>query len=163
MDSFERYRPNVAVLLTDGHGRVLLCERIEERYSGIFQTVQGGIDEGESVVDAALRETSEELGIDPSVITILGVMEKKFRYRWTEEYLASIAYRSSPFIGQEHHFVFAQIEPGTPMVLDAHQREFRRVLWGTPQELIEKSWEGKRPGFIAALEYFGLLNVKFLA
>ncbi len=157
----ERYRPNVAVMMTDGHGRVLCCERSDEVYGDALQTVQGGIDDGETLIDAALREASEELGIDPSIVTILGVMEETFRYRWTDQYLYLAKFPNSPYVGQEQRFVFAQIEPGTPMNLDAHHREFVRVFWGTPQELIEGCWEMKRPGIIAALQYFGLLDVKF--
>lgn len=154
----EQYRPNVAVMMTDGHGRVLCCERSDDVYGSALQTVQGGIDEGETLIDAALREASEELGIDPSIVTILGVMEEAFRYRWDEAYIAKWP---GGFVGQEQRYVFAQIEPGTPMNLDAHHREFVRVFWGTPQKLIEGCWEMKRPGIIAALQYFGLLDVKF--
>lgn len=157
----EHYRPNVALMLTDGHGRVLCCVRTDTTYGEALQTVQGGIDDGETVTDAALREASEELGIDPAEITILGVMDEKFRYRWNDEYLASITSSGSRYIGQEQQYVFGQIAPGTPMNLDAHQREFARVFWGSPQTLIEGCWERKRPGIIAALEHFGLLDVQF--
>jgi putative (di)nucleoside polyphosphate hydrolase len=160
MGSQEQYRPNAALLLTDGHGRVLCCVRSDASYGESLQTVQGGIDEGESVTDAALREASEELGIDCAEITLLGVMEKKFRYRWDDEYLRTSQYPGS-CVGQEQQFVFGQIEPGTPMKLDAHHREFSRVFWGSPQILIEGCWEKKRPGIIAALEHFGLLDVQF--
>lgn len=158
MESIDRYRQNAALLLTDGHGRVLCCERSDKIYGDALQTVQGGIDEGEGVINAALREASEELGVDPSNITILGVMDEKFRYRWDDAYVAQWP---GGFVGQEQQFVFGQMEPGTPMNLDAHHREFTRVFWGSPQELIEGCWEGKRPGIIAALEYFGLLPVEF--
>jgi putative (di)nucleoside polyphosphate hydrolase len=161
MHAEEQYRPNVALLLTNGHGRVLCCVRSDATYGESLQTVQGGIDDGEELVDAALREASEELGIDPSLITVLGVMDKKFRYRWDDEYLRSSAYPGSRFVGQEQQYVFGQIEPGTPMDLDAHHREFSRVFWGSPQILIEGCWEKKRPGIIAALEHFGLLDVQF--
>lgn len=169
MDSLELFRPNVAVILTDGHGRVLLCEREQQDYEASVQTVQGGIDEGEGVTDAALREASEELGIDPSIIQILGVMEEKFCYRWDPKHIAQwgiefpIRAAAGHFVGQEQQFVCVQIEPGTPMNLDAHHREFRCVRWGTPQELIEGCWDRKRPGIIAALQYFELLDVKFVA
>mgnify|MGYP001599933428 CR=1 FL=1 len=158
MDSEDRYRPNAALLLTDGHDRVLCCERTDKTYGDALQIVQGGIDPGESVIDAALREASEELGIDSSIITVLGTMEEKFRYLWSDEYIAQFP---GGFVGQEQQYVFGQIEPGTPMNLDAHHREFARVFWGSPQELIEGCWEMKRPGIIAALQYFGLLDVKF--
>ena len=155
-----QYRPNVALMLTDGHGRVLCCVRADASYGESLQTVQGGIDDGESLIDAAIREASEELGIDPALVNILGVMEEKYRYRWNEEYLATSNFPGS-FVGQEQQFVFGQIEPGTPMKLDAHHQEFDRVFWGSPQMLIEGCWERKRPGIIAALEHFGLLDVQF--
>ncbi len=158
MDTQERYRSNAALLLTDGHGRVLCCERHDEMYGDALQIVQGGIDPRETVLDAALREASEELGIDPSIITILGVMDEKFRYRWDDAYITKFP---GGFVGQEQQYVFGQIEPGTPMNLDAHHREFVRVFWGTPQQLIEGSWEMKRQGIIAALQYFELLPVEF--
>ncbi len=161
MDSEAQYRPNVALMLTDGHGRVLCCVRADASYGESLQTVQGGIDEGESVTDAALREASEELGIDPAEIAIIGVMEEKFRYRWDDAYLYSMKFPGPPYVGQEQQFVFGQIEPGTPMKLDAHHQEFARVFWGSPQILIEGCWEKKRPGIIAALEHFGLLDVQF--
>lgn len=160
MNSGERFRPNVALLLTDGYGRVLCCVRSDASYGESLQTVQGGIDEGESLIDAALREASEELGIDAAVITILGVMDQKFQYRWDDEYILSSNYPGTKYVGQEQQYVFGQIEPGTPMRLDAHHREFSRVFWGSPQILIEGCWEKKRPGTIAALEHFGLLDVQ---
>ena len=158
MVSTDRYRPNAALLLTDGHGRVLCCERHDETYGDALQIVQGGIEPDEDVITAALREASEELGVDPLVITVLGVMEEKFSYRWDDEYIAKWP---GGFVGQEQQYVCGQMEPGTPMNLDAHHREFIRVYWGSPQELIEGCWEMKRPGLIAALQYFGLLAVKF--
>lgn len=161
MESADRYRPNAALLLTDGHGRVLCCERGDETYGDVLQIVQGGIDPGEGVIDAALREAGEELGIDPSIITLLGVMEQRFRYEWTDQHRYLAKFPNSPYVGQEQQYVFGQIEPGTPMNLDAHHREFTRVFWGSPQILIEGCWEAKRPGIIAALQYFGLLDVKF--
>lgn len=161
MTAEEQYRPNAALLLTDGYGRVLCCVRSDATYGESLQIVQGGIDEGELLIDAALREASEELGIDSAAITVLGVMDQKFRYRWDDEYLRTANYAGSVYVGQEQQFVFGQIEPGTPMKLDAHHQEFSRVFWGSPQILIEGCWEKKRPGIIAALEHFGLLDVRF--
>lgn len=158
MSDDEQFRANVAVVVTDGHGRVLLCERIDEKYSGTLQTVQGGIDPGESVTEAAVREMGEELGIDPGDITVLGVMEEKFCYKWEDAYLAKFPF--SKTIGQEQQFVLAMIDPGTVMKLDAHHQEFSRVWWGSPLELLEGSWERKKPGLMAALRFFDLLDVK---
>lgn len=155
----EKYRPNVAVMVTDGHGRVLCCERSDEKYGDRVQCVQGGIDEGEDAVHAGVREMEEELGVDGKEIVILGVMEEKFRYMWDDEYLAKLPVGS--VVGQEQQYVLAMIEPGTPMNLDTHHREFSKVWWGSPQQLLEGCWERKRPGILAALQFFDLLPVEF--
>jgi len=148
------------VMVTDGHGRVLICERSDKKYGDRVQCVQGGIDEGEDIVEAGVREMGEELGIDPGEIMILGVMEEKFRYKWGDDYLATLP-QPVITVGQEQQYVLAMIEPGTPMNLDAHHREFTRVWWGSPLELLEGCWEMKRPGILAALQFFDLLPVEF--
>ncbi len=160
MSTTEQFRPNAALLLTDGQGRVLCCVRADATYGEMLQIVQGGIDEGEAVVEAALREASEELGIDSALITVIGVMEQKFRYRWGDPDVYAMKFPGSPYVGQEQQYVFGQIEPGTPMKLDMYHQEFSRVFWGSPQILIEGCWERKRPGIVAALEHFGLLDVQ---
>ena len=150
----EKYRPNVCVIVTDGRGRVLLCKRVDEQYGDTWQTVQGGIDDGEGVIDAALRETWEELGVPTSAITVHDVMEERHAYRWDDEHLAKW---KTDFVGQEQVFVLVEIAHDTPMDLDVHHREFSDVYWGSPEELLAKSWERKRPGIQAALTRFGLL------
>ena len=50
------YRPNVAALIVDERGRVLVCERF--KIPGAWQFPQGGVDEGEEW-DEALRRRSK--------------------------------------------------------------------------------------------------------
>ncbi|WP_455432790.1 NUDIX domain-containing protein [Streptosporangium soli] len=63
-----RYRPvvDVHVLLLDPAGRVLLGRRENTGYAdGEWQIMPSGhLEEGESVVDTAIREAREELGVD---------------------------------------------------------------------------------------------------
>ena len=154
MSSEEKYRPNVCVIITDGRGKVLLCKRVDEKYAGTWQTVQGGIDDGEGVIDAALRETWEELGVPVSEIKVHDVMEERHAYRWDDEHIKQY---NTGFVGQEQTFVFVEIAHDAPIDLDAHHREFSEVYWGSPEELLAKSWERKKPGVKAALLRFGLL------
>lgn len=157
MRRIERYRPNVSVVITDGAGNVLLCKRVDEKYSGTWQCVQGGIDAGESAVQAAIRETQEELGIRADEITVLDVMEERFSYRWDDSHIEQW---NSDFVGQEQTFVFAKVSQDAHINLDAHHREFAEVYWGSPEDLVAKCWEKKRPGISAALHRFGLLIVR---
>ena len=61
------YRPCVGVALFNDEGRVFMGRRIglpigfDER--GLWQLPQGGIDEGETPRQAALRELAEEIGV----------------------------------------------------------------------------------------------------
>lgn len=55
------YRPCAAIALFDGAGRVLVAER-NDLAEPAWQLPQGGIDEGETPAQAALREMAEELG-----------------------------------------------------------------------------------------------------
>ncbi len=154
MDLPTIYRPNAAVIVTDGAGRVLLCHRAEQTYQKV-QTVQGGIDAGESAAVAAARELKEELGLTDGQFSMIGALPTPYKYDWPLDYIR--AKGMGRYRGQEQWFFLAQVAPDTSFVLDAHHREFSLVEWGTPQALIDQSWEGKRPGIEAALRHFGLL------
>lgn len=74
-----RYRSitDVYVLLRRGDGRILLLERANTGYAdGQLCPPSGHLEEGESVIDGAIRETSEEVGvaIDPSDLTFVHVV-----------------------------------------------------------------------------------------
>jgi len=156
----KRFRPNAAVIVTDGQGRVLLCERYDK--PGQIQTVQGGIDEGETAEIAATRELKEELGVDPVDFEVKAYLLGTYKYEWTPEIQKRMRQLRDKmdFTGQEQHFFLVEIDPETEFDLDFHHREFARVWWGSPQELIKKIWHRKRPGIQAALEGFGLLTTE---
>lgn len=75
-----RYRPvvDVHLLLTDGD-RVLLGRRRDTGYAdGEWQIMPSGhLEEGESVVDAAVREAREELGIEVDGCEVVHVMHHR--------------------------------------------------------------------------------------
>jgi putative (di)nucleoside polyphosphate hydrolase len=55
------YRPAVGVMLINREGLVFVGKRIDQTVEG-WQMPQGGIDDGETPVEAALRELEEEIG-----------------------------------------------------------------------------------------------------
>jgi putative (di)nucleoside polyphosphate hydrolase len=55
------YRPGVGLMIINKNKEVFVGRRIDSKY-GAWQMPQGGIDEGETAVEAALREMLEETG-----------------------------------------------------------------------------------------------------
>lgn len=147
-----KYRPNVAIIVTDGDGHVLLCQRIDD--SKKIQTVQGGIDEGETAQQAAERELGEELGITSEQFEFKQALLGTYRYNWSSEFA-----KDKLFDGQEQTYFLAQVAPDITFDLGAHEREFETVWWDSPQAMVAKAWPPKRPGLQAALTAFGLLSV----
>jgi ADP-ribose pyrophosphatase YjhB (NUDIX family) len=62
--------PSVNVVVSDDVGRVLLIRRTD---NGNWAVPGGAIDLGESMIDAAVRETREESGIECEVTGLVGV------------------------------------------------------------------------------------------
>ena len=60
-----RYRPNVAALIVNPVGNLLICERWT--IPGAWQFPQGGVDSGESLEQALYREVREEVLVEGEV------------------------------------------------------------------------------------------------
>jgi putative (di)nucleoside polyphosphate hydrolase len=71
------YRPCVGIMLINREGLVFVGRRIDQTVEG-WQMPQGGIDEGETPAQAALRELKEEVGTDKA--TIIAEMDEWLNY-----------------------------------------------------------------------------------
>ena len=72
------YRSNVAIILSDGKGRVLLAKRIGQ---ASWQFPQGGIDSDEMPQEALYRELNEEVGLNKSDVEVLQESRQWLKYR----------------------------------------------------------------------------------
>jgi len=128
----ERFRQNVAALLVDAHGRLLICERRD--FANSWQVPQGGIDRGESPAEALHRELDEELGLEPHHYKVLRHLGG-YRYRFPP---GSKALRN--FAGQEQtYFLCKMLASDNDIRLDKHKPEFVRWKWIEPEEY-DFSW-----------------------
>ncbi|WP_131785353.1 NUDIX hydrolase [Protofrankia symbiont of Coriaria ruscifolia] len=62
--------PSVTAVVTDETGRILMVHKTD---NDLWALPGGGMDLGESIADAAVRETKEETGIDIEVTGLIGV------------------------------------------------------------------------------------------
>lgn len=83
----------VPIFEEEGEARIVLTRRAStlRSHTGEVSFPGGRLDEGESPLDAALREASEEIGLDPGEVEILGQLAP----------LATLSARSgiTPFVG----------------------------------------------------------------
>ena len=76
------YRPGVGVMLVNGRGEVFVARRINMDNQA-WQMPQGGIDEGESPRQSAMRELAEEIGTNE--VRIIAESEDWLSYDFPDE------------------------------------------------------------------------------
>ena len=59
------YRPCVGVMLVNAEGKAFVGKRIDNREGDRWQMPQGGVDDGEDIESALIRELGEEAGVRP--------------------------------------------------------------------------------------------------
>lgn len=126
-------RAGVLLLLAHANGEAafVLTQRSQtvERHRGQISLPGGAVEPGESPLDAALRETSEEIGVRARDVTILGALDE-------EETVVS-GFRLTPFVGSIPH----------PYPLRVSAAEVHRVLEVPvrilldPRNLREERWD----------------------
>lgn len=126
-----KYRPNVAGIITDLNGRILVCERIDVR--GAWQFPQGGVDPGETFVGALEREMAEELSLRRGDYRIL---DQKGPYR----YVLGGGRTKKGYHGQEQQYFLLELTaPESVINVATPDAEFRSTKWIRPHEF-KKSW-----------------------
>ena len=126
-----RYRPNVAALLVNSVGNLLICERWT--IPGAWQFPQGGVDAGESLLEALLREVSEEVGLEANHYEVITHREG-YRYLYPE-HVRGKKIRKHGSHGQEQTYFLCHLKHGAPQVnVNQKQREFRAYRWILPEE-----------------------------
>lgn len=144
------YRPNVAAIVKDSDGLILICERAG--CPGAWQFPQGGVGQGESREDALKRELWEELSLPPSSY-LLAESHGPFRY------LFPPGRTKEGFAGQEQRYYLVELV-GAKSAIDlatAH-REFQAMRWIRPEKF-DLDWlpPMKQPVYAAVLNaFFGL-------
>ena len=146
------YRPCVGVMLLDRSSRVFVAERIDT--PGAWQMPQGGIDKGETPLEAARRELAEETGTDKAE----PVAESRgwLTYDLPPD-LAGRLWRGR-FKGQtQKWFAFRFLGQDSDIDIEAHHPEFARWRWAAMADLPKLIVPFKRRVYEQVVEEFARL------
>ena len=148
------YRPCVGVMLVNGDGRVFVGRRIDNREGDWWQMPQGGVDEGEELEAAALRELAEETGARAEHVELVAQTEAPIRYDLPEELIGKLW--GGRYRGQEQIWFLARFKGAdTDIDLDAHDPpEFCDWKWVDAEQLPELIVPFKKRVYRAVLEEF---------
>lgn len=126
-----RYRANVAAVVLNPAGSLLICERAT--IPGAWQFPQGGVDPGETPKEALFREVWEEVGLKPEHYEVVGYREG-YRYLYPQD-VRHRKIRKHGSHGQEQTYFLCHLKPEAPPV-NVHQehQEFSAYRWIPPQE-----------------------------
>ena len=146
------YRPCVGLMLLNREGKIFAGQRVDNP-NDAWQMPQGGIDEGESPAEAALRELREETGIHPSAVEVL--RESAYWHRY--DLPAGLVRRlwGGRFRGQKQRWFALRYEgPDDGIDIETEDPEFRAWAWMPHDELIRKIVPFKRDTYTQVFDEF---------
>ena len=126
MSEESNYRLNVGLIIVNNYGKVLICKR---KNSNQWQFPQGGIDKGESPIEAAEREIFEEVGIKSSQIRVLGKIKDWVKYEIPKK-LAKKNFKKKGIVGQKQKwFIFKIKSKASISFINDPDNEFDDFAW----------------------------------
>lgn len=131
------YRPCVGVMLVNSAGRVFVGKRIDNKEMDAWQMPQGGIDDGEDLHAAALRELAEETGVLAELVTIIAETRDELLYDLPDFLMGKMW--GGKFRGQRQKWLLMRFagEDGD-IDLNAHEHpEFEAWRWVEPEQVPE--------------------------
>ena len=131
------YRPCAGFMLVNREGLVFVGQRIDPSAHGFWQMPQGGIDKGEDIQDAALRELHEEIGVAAHLVEVIAPASRPLLYDLPPELLGKVW--KGKYRGQEQYWFLGRfLGTDADIDLEAHDPpEFNEWKWVAPDQLPE--------------------------
>jgi len=147
------YRPCVGVALINPAGRLFAAQRIDNPEPA-WQMPQGGVDLGEDLLDAALRELEEETSIGPAKVSLLREHPGWIDYDLPADLVGRLW--KGRYRGQTQKWFAFRFEGSDADVnLETKHPEFRAWAWMPAAVLIDSIVPFKRQVYREVFSAFG--------
>jgi putative (di)nucleoside polyphosphate hydrolase len=143
----QTFRAGVGAVITNGKGQVLALERKD--IPGSWQLPQGGLEIGESPLEAVKREILEETGIKDSELQPLSTKPLLLVYELPEEDQSS-----KTGLGQVQRWFIFLYEGSDKAITLGDKKEFRDWKWSSMKEVISGIVSFKRPVYKELAKHF---------
>ncbi|MDO4674961.1 RNA pyrophosphohydrolase [Campylobacter sp.] len=150
MEKTKKYRPNVAAIVLSSD-YPFSCEIFIARRSDmreIWQFPQGGIDEGEDVRVALLRELKEEIGTNR--VEIIAEYPEWLSY----DFPAKVASKMYPYDGQIQKYFLVRLKADAKINIHTKDPEFDAYRFVRVRELSRWVNHFKKRLYLQVLAYF---------
>ena len=139
------YRKCAAAVLFNNYGQVLICARNDLKHDD-WQFPQGGIEEGETAIDAARRELYEETSVKS--VQFVTAIEEGLRYTFPDFILEKRKKRGIYNPGQDLYWsLFRFVGKETEINLNTAEPEFRKYEWVTLDEAVKRAVDFKKNAY----------------
>ena len=145
------YRPCVGVILMNADGLIFTGERIDT--PGAWQMPQGGIDDGETPAQAALRELEEETGVPPELVHLVAEHPDWIDYDLPDHLVGKLW--KGRFRGQtQKWFLFHFDGDDSQIDITRHDHEFAQWRWSTAEDVLRDIVPFKRDVYTRVIKGF---------
>lgn len=145
------YRPCVGVMMVNAHGLIFVAQRINTK--GAWQMPQGGMDPGETPMQAGLRELWEETSVTSDKVSVITQTPDWLNYDLPHEMVPKLW--NGQFRGQAQKYLLVRFNGNDDDInIATEQPEFDEWRWLPAEELVANIVPFKRDVYARVLRAF---------